>query len=106
MNEDQRNEITDVLEIITEIRNMLRVSTYSDMRESLIRSIGSGAERAAYSLTDGQRTQSEIAKLVSVTQPSVSNWWKKWNKLGVSVDSKTFFGRQQKVYDLSMYEIK
>lgn len=38
----------------------------------------------AYELSDGSRTQQQIAKAARLSQPAVSNLWAKWRKLGIA----------------------
>lgn len=40
----------------------------------------------AYELSDGQRTQPEVAKACGLSQPTISNLWAKWRRLGLVLD--------------------
>jgi hypothetical protein len=37
----------------------------------------------AFELSDGTRTQSDIAKAVGVSQPTMSGLWTRWRRLGI-----------------------
>jgi hypothetical protein len=59
-------------------------------REALVRALDHvlADERhlRAYELTDGTRTQSEVATEAGLSQPSVSGLWQKWRRLGLAHD--------------------
>lgn len=40
----------------------------------------------AYELSDGHRTQPDVAKETGLSQPTVSNLWAKWRRLGLVID--------------------
>jgi predicted transcriptional regulator len=62
-------------------------------------------ERQAYDLTDGTKTQAEIARIVGVTQPNISYYWKKWATLGLTSESPNYGGRQKQNFSLSDFGI-
>lgn len=53
--------------------------------------------QAAYQLTDGQRSQTEIASAVGIDQTTVSDLWTRWRKAGVL---KTAGRRPERLIDL------
>lgn len=106
MQDTEHKTLAEILELLTDIRNLLKVSSTSQIRDVLENTLRTTGERQAYQLSDGVRTQVEIAKEVKVTQPTLSNWWRKWNQCGISLDSKLYAGRQQRVFDLTTYGIR
>ena len=105
---EERSEpvLKDILDILTEIRDMLRVGTMPDIQKVLSNALKTEAQLSAYDLSDGKRTQVEIAKAVGMDQKSVSNWWRRWNQIGITVESDSFARRQKKVFDLAAYSIR
>ena len=105
MEEHPEPMLKDILDVVSEIRSLLRVTTFLDVQKLLETTLETDEERLAYDLSDGERTQAEIAQAVRVTQPSISNWWKRWNQMGITIDSRRFAKRQQKAFDLAAYGI-
>lgn len=38
----------------------------------------------AYELSDGSRTQSQVAQASGLSQPTISNLWTRWRRLGIA----------------------
>lgn len=38
----------------------------------------------AYELSDGSRTQAQVAEATGLSQPTISNLWAKWRRLGIA----------------------
>lgn len=58
-------------------------------RQSLIdelRTIADPKHLAALELTDGSRTQTDVAKASGLAQSTVSNLWLKWRRLGLVME--------------------
>jgi hypothetical protein len=57
-------------------------------QESLVRALDmvllDDRHLRAYELTDGSRTQSEVAAESALSQPSISGLWQKWRRLGLA----------------------
>ncbi|MBW8011012.1 MAG: hypothetical protein FVQ83_07205 [Chloroflexi bacterium] len=106
MDEQLLNTITLMSQALHDIRNLLKISTGENVKAFLEKTLVSEQEKLAYELTDGENTQTQIAKKVNVTQPAVSFWWRKWNQINLSIDSPAYPGRQEAVFSLSEYGIK
>ena len=46
-----------------------------------------------YELTDGSRSQDEIAKATGVSQPTVLRAWNRWRRAGIVVEVEDVKGR-------------
>lgn len=92
---DQTSEkqLTELARLLRELIVWTKVQSAPRVKELLQQM--SSQERLAYELSDGTKTQVEIAKQVGVTQATISNWWKKWAALGLTSESETYSGRQK-----------
>ena len=57
------------------------------LSESLVAVLKEPKHKAAYELTDGNRTQGEVGKLSGLDQTTVSDLWAKWRRLGLLNDA-------------------
>jgi CRP-like cAMP-binding protein len=73
-------ELADVLE---ELLAWTKFANNRALADVLRRTLGDKAAFATYELTDGTRTQSEVASEAGVTQPTVSRMYAKWRRLGL-----------------------
>ena len=102
---DELQELVEIRECLAELVRLTRVQTFPNIKACLENSLGSPKERLAYDLTDGEHSQTQIAKAVGVTQPAVSYWWNKWRKLGLTDKSDRYPGRQQRCFALRDFGI-
>jgi hypothetical protein len=103
MEEPESQVLLSILEALSEIKALLKISAGPAAMNILENALQSDTERKAYDLTDGEKTQSQIAQAVGVTQATVSNWWKRWIQFGILANSNT--GRPRKLFDLSSAKI-
>src|SRR5438874_10718217 len=46
--------------------------------------LGDDRHLLAYELSDGSRTQSQVAEAAKLSQPTVSGLWARWRRLGIA----------------------
>lgn len=73
----------DVAEILEELLAWTRFANNRALAETLRRHLADSATFAVYELSDGTRTQSEVAIEAGVSQPTVSRNYSKWRRLGL-----------------------
>ena len=72
-----------VIQLLTEIVRWQRFQNRQALRKQLEEILSSDADRLIYDLTDGKKSQPQIAKAAKVSQPTISYKWKAWRKLGI-----------------------
>lgn len=81
MTNDEEN-LALLSELVLWTRFLAREPLQSALRDTL----QDRRHQWAYELTDGNRTQAEIAKVVGLDQTTVSDLWTKWRRLGLLDD--------------------
>jgi hypothetical protein len=76
-------DIEEVLELLREIVYWQRFQNRQALRGALEEILSSESDRRIYDLTDGNRSQPQIAQLAKVSQPTISNKWRAWRPLGI-----------------------
>ena len=95
----------EALEILKQIEKWLKITSIPKVKELLESTLKTPEERKAYHYSDG-RNQTDIAKLVGVSQPTVSGYWNKWAKLGIIQQSKGYKARWERSFLLEDFDIK
>jgi len=72
-----------VIESLREIIYWLRFQNRQALRAAIEEILVTDTDRKIYALTDGKKSQPEIARLAGVSQPTISLKWKAWRKLGI-----------------------
>lgn len=86
MDEATRDEVASLLgELVvwTRFANLDRLVT------TLRNVLADERHARAYELTDGRRSQAEVAKLAGLSQPAVSGLWARWRRIGIVDDRGT-----------------
>ena len=94
----------ETLDVLKQIEKWLRITSIPIVKEILVSTLQSREEKKIYHLSDG-RNQTEIAKLAKVSQPTVSNYWKKWAKIGIFEQTEDHKKRWKKSFLLEDFNI-
>lgn len=94
----------ETLDVLKQIERWLKVTSIPKVKVILEDALRTPEEKKVYHYSDG-RNQTEIAELVKVSQPTVSNYWKKWAKLGIVQQSNTYKTRWIKSFLLEDFDI-
>lgn len=86
--------------ILHEILLWLRFQNRQGLRALLSEVLANETDRFIYELTDGTKSQPEIARATGVSQPTVSLKWKAWRTLGIVYELPTEPGRCRHLADL------
>lgn len=78
MTEDQR-----VIELLEELVALTRFTAREALAMTLEDVLRDPRHFEAYKASDGERGQKEIAEIAQISQPTVSNLWAKWRRLGL-----------------------
>jgi hypothetical protein len=76
-------EVADILE---ELLAWTRFAHLDVMKRALRDALGDAKAFRAYELSDGTRSQAEVATAAGVSQPTVSRMWSRWERLGLMRD--------------------
>lgn len=78
---DSRND--RIVELLEELLAYTRFTARPALAAALEDLLMDPKHFAAYRASDGSRGQKEVADLAGVSQPTVSNLWARWRRLGV-----------------------
>lgn len=71
------------------------------LRTILTQNLTTDTEMLVYELSDGECTTREIARLAGVgSNATITNYWKKWSKVGIVEPSEKRRGRYQRICSL------
>jgi hypothetical protein len=70
-------------ELLREIVLWMRFQNRQALRGVLTEVLANESDRIIFELTDGRKSQPEIAKAAGVSQPTISLKWKSWRALGI-----------------------
>lgn len=79
------NDSTDLLD---ELVSLTRFMARDSLERALRTALRDEKHRIAFELTDGSRTQTEVARQADLSQPAMSDLWKKWRRMGLVRDGK------------------
>lgn len=75
---------------------------YSATKQKMIEHLDTVDKKIAYQLSDGEKSTRDIAKLISASQKSVSNWWQKWFELELMEQTEKYGrGRYNRLISLT-----
>lgn len=98
------SEEEKIVELLREILKWIRFSGLENVRNELRRVLDTDKKRLVYSLSNGEKTSREIAKVSGVSDFTVRNWWSEWFTNGI-VDPKRVRGgtRYVKSFNLEKF---
>lgn len=78
-----------------------RFAGMQQLRTILAQNLMTDIEMLIYELSDGERSAREIARLINVgSHATITNYWRKWSKLGIVEPSPKRQGRFQRICSL------
>lgn len=96
----------DLYPVMREILRWSRITAIALIGEHVVGALTSDTEKLVYNLSDGKNSSRDISSQVKVvSHKTVTNYWKKWARLGVVEPSPFFEGRWQKVIELEQLGI-
>jgi Cdc6-like AAA superfamily ATPase len=96
-----------VADSLQELVRLMRVVSYSTVKQLLETTLDTEEKRSVYHLLDGTRSVVYIQELTGVNVRYISEWGQEWEKLGI-VELSTVSrvrGRRQRSFDLAMFGI-
>ncbi len=81
MNNDER-----IISLLEDILAWQRLAAREDLLPFLEKVLGDPKHLKAFDLTDGSRTQQQVAAGAGLSQPAVPGLWGKWRRLGIVQD--------------------
>lgn len=73
----------EVAEILEELLAWTRFAHTEGLRGLLRTELSERASFIAFQLSDGSRSQREVAEAAGVSQPTISRWWARWSRQGI-----------------------
>ena len=103
MSEDRTDRIIELLE---EILKWVKFQGWQNVKGILSEVLGDDMSKLIYHYSDGKSSR-EIAEKVSVSHQTVTNYWKKWAKIGIVEPLKVHRGiRYKRVFSLEDFGIE
>jgi len=90
----------ETAQLLHEILLWLRFQNRQTLKSLLSEVLANETDRIIYDLTDGTKSQPEIARLAGVSQPTISTKWKAWRTLGIVYEIPHEPGRCRHLADL------
>lgn len=84
---DKENE--ELVDLLAELLVWTRFANLDRLLSTLRTVLADPRHAKAYELTDGKRSQVEVAKLSGLSQPAVSGLWARWRRLGIVEDRQS-----------------
>jgi hypothetical protein len=104
LSEQKLSEIADTLK---ELLVWTKFVGMKEVKSVLTSSLDSDAKKLIHSLSDGNKGSAEIAAAANVSDWTVRNYWKIWNKLGIMVPLQAGSGQRfKKSFDLEEFGIE
>ena len=104
MSEDKLSEIAATLK---ELLKWTRFAGIKEVKGALQLALDSDVKKTIYHLSDGNKSSTEIAAAVKLSDWTVRNYWKSWSKLGIVEAMKMGRGeRYMKAFDLDDFGIE
>lgn len=95
-----------ILRELHEQTKWLRLLGLTSLRSLVSTTVQSDRDRLVFDLSDGLRSTRDIAKLVGVSQMTVSRLWQDWLTLGICTESRSRPGRAEKLLSLAKLGIQ
>jgi len=104
MSEDKTDKVIKLLE---EILKWIRFQGWRNVKDILLDTLKDDLSKLVYHYSDGSSSR-EIAKRVSVSHATVTNYWKKWAKIGIVEPIKVRGGgiRYKRMFSLEEFGIE
>lgn len=91
---------SNTTQLLHEIALWLRFQNRQPLKTLLSQVLTTDTDKIIYDLTDGTKSQPEIARAAGVSQPTVSIKWKAWRTLGIAYELPEEPGRCCHLADL------
>lgn len=72
-----------MIELLEELVRWTKVTSIPKVKKLLLEILSKPEQKLAYQLSDG-KTRKEVAKQVGVSVFSISKWWERWTRAGIS----------------------
>lgn len=91
-------------EMFAEYLQLYKFVNHSKIAEALNNELSdaSGIKRKIYELSDGARSTRDIQKIVGVSPPTITAYWKQWALSGIVIPAERK-GRYKAAFDLREY---
>lgn len=84
-----------IIELLEEILLWMKYD-YLDTKRKLLDKLDNDDKKIAYQSSTGENSTHDIAKKVSVSAMTISNWWNKWLEFGLMEQTDKFGGKRYK----------
>lgn len=104
MAEDKLSEIAGTLK---ELLKWTKFTGMKEVKSVLLLALDTETKKIIYHLSDGDKSSAEIADVANVSDWTVRNYWKSWNKLGIVEALQVGTGqRYKKAFDIEDFGIE
>lgn len=91
-------------ELFSEFLRIYKFVNHSKIVEALCSELddNSGIKKKIYELSDGTRSTRDIQKVVGISPPTITAYWKQWALAGIAIPAERK-GRFKAAFDLKEY---
>ena len=93
-------KLTNIEAYLMELVFLTRLRDIDQIKKAVNEELDTLERKRVYELTDGIRSQRDIARLANVPERTISNWWHKWLQVGLIIRSPAPPSRVRKVFSL------
>ncbi|MCH7561450.1 MAG: hypothetical protein IIC67_08845 [Thaumarchaeota archaeon] len=88
-------KLDQILNVLTEISKWTKFQGLEKFQNTIEKILQTDEEKAAYELSNGIRSSRDIGQEIGLSKTTVTDYWKKWSKIGIVEESKKYRGRMR-----------
>ncbi len=96
------SDVRSLEEMFFEFFKIYKFINHSQVVNTLNIELSDDIKKKIYELSDGSRSTRDIKKLVGITPPTITGYWKQWALKGIVLPAQRK-GRFKATFDLSEY---
>ncbi len=89
-------------EMFAEFLKIYKFVNHTQVMEAINAELNDDTKKKVYELSDGDRSTRDIQKVVGVTPPTITGYWKQWALKGLVIPAQRK-GRYRAAFDLTEY---
>jgi len=93
-------KLNDILTVLKELLKWSKFQGLQTLKEIIRQLLETDEEKMIYEQSDGHKSARDVAELVGISKTTVTNYWKKWSKVGIVVESEKYPGRMKRIVSL------
>ncbi len=96
------SDVGNLEELFAEFLKIYKFINHSEIVNALNTELSDETKKKIYELSDGNRSTRDIQKIIGITPPTITGYWKQWALKGI-VSPAQRKGRFKAAFDLNEY---